>query len=497
MLTIENFSDLHPLAYELLVNVIMDSDSYKTSHWMQYPPGTEFVVSYLESRGGQFAKTRQFGYQYLIKNQFAGVVITHEMIDVAKFIIVQHMGGIPEYFNEAGWRYIVDVCGGKLPISIRIIPEGYLVEVHNALAVVINTDPRCFWLVNYLETAFHRAWYPVTVATLSGEIKKIILEFLETSGTPALIDFMLQDFGSRGVTCREQAMIGGASHAVNFKGSDTMVAIGMLARYYKASKVPFFSVPAAEHSTITTWTKKHEVDAVENMLDKYPTGIVSIVGDSFDIFNFCKEILGKQLREKVMRRNGVVVVRPDSSDGVKYTIESVVLSLLNILDGAFGSELNSKGYRVLPPFIRVLQGDGMNIHSLRRLCAAIVAAGWSLDNIACFGMGGKLLQGVDRDTQRFAFKCCAIYVNGVWQEVYKDPITDPGKTSIRGIPHVLYRQGSGFRTMTSLDLSPKYGDRLVEIFHNGEIVVETTFDEILENVAKDDYGIVMSTKNGK
>lgn len=492
MLTIENFADLYPLQYELLVNVILDSDSYKTSHWKQYPPGTEYVVSYLESRGGQFIRTRQFGFKYIIQNQLAGVVVTHEMIDVAKFIIVEHMGGIPENFNETGWRYIVEAHGGKLPLSIKIIPEGYLVEIHNALAVMTNTDPKCFWLVNYIETAFLRVWYPITVGTLSGEIKEIITEFLIKTGTPALVDFMLQDFGSRGCTCREQAMIGAAAHAQIFRGSDTMTAISMLARYYRASKMPIFSVPAAEHSTITSWGAEHEADAVENMLVQYPTGIVSIVGDSYNIFLFCSEILGKKLRYKVISRNGVVVVRPDSGEP-----SQIVPELLKILGETFGYEINSKGYKVLPPFIRVLQGDGMNIHSLRRLCIAIESFGWSLDNIACFGMGGKLLQGVDRDTQKFAFKCCAICINGVWHVVFKDPITDPGKTSIKGIPYVTYRPGVGFKTHTTLSTAHQYGDRLVEVFLNGDCINDTTFDEILTHVASNDYSQIVSTRNGK
>jgi nicotinamide phosphoribosyltransferase len=492
MITIENFSDIYPLAYELLVNVIIDSDSYKTSHWKQYPPDTQYIVSYLESRGGRFAKTRQFGFQYIIKNQFCGITVTHEMIDVAKFIIVQHMGGIPEYFNESGWRYIVDHCGGKLPISIKIIPEGYLVEVHNALAVMTNTDPHCYWLVNYLETAFHRVWYPITVCTLSSEIRQVILEFLTKSGTPELIDFMLQDFGSRGVSCREEAMIGAAAHAVNFRGSDTMIAIPMLMKYYNASKMPLFSVPASEHSTMTSWGKDNEVDAVENMLDSYPSGIVSIVGDSFDIYNFCKVILGQKLYKKVINRRGVVVVRPDSGEPCE-----VVPKLLEILSDAFGYETNEKGYKILPHFIRILQGDGMNFHTLRRLCVTITDLGWSLDNMACFGMGGKLLRGVDRDTQKFAFKCCAINRDGEWFEVYKDPITDPGKTSIRGIPYVTYRFGSGFKTHTTLDPTPQYGNRLVEIYRDGEMIKETTFDEVLKNAALEDYSILVSDKYGK
>lgn len=481
---IDQFSD------NALFNAIIDSDSYKTSHWPQYPKGTKKVVSYLESRGGMFQETVQFGFTYTIKKYLVGVVITHEMIDVAKAIIVAHMGGIPENFNEAGWRYIVDECGGKLPLKIDILPEGYRVGIHNALAVITNTDDNCYWLVNYIETMFLRTWYPITVATLSYEIKKVIAHYLEVSGTPESIDFKLQDFGSRGVTCREQAQIGGAAHLVNFMGSDTMIAIPTILKYYNGDKMPAYSVPASEHSTMTSWGRDNETAAVKNMLDIYPKGIVSIVADSYDVFNFAENIIGKVLKAQVQNREGVVVIRPDSSDGVKYTIDGIIIKLFDILEAAFGSAKNNKGYKVLPPYIRVLQGDGMNYGSLSKLCDAIVSAGWSLDNIACFGMGGKLLQGVDRDTQKFAIKCCAICTEtGEWIEVFKDPITDPGKKSIRGIPSVTYTVGVGFRTNPTKYTTRQFGERLVNVFLNGELTKDAFFGEIRTNVNKDHFGI--------
>jgi nicotinamide phosphoribosyltransferase len=211
------------------------------------------------------------------------------------------------------------------------------------------------------------------------------------------------------------------------------------------------------------------------MLTQYPKGIVSIVSDSYDIFNACENIYGVELRELILQRDGVTVIRPDSGD-----IIPTVLRILDILGQQFGTTVNSKGYRVLPPQVRVLQGDGMNFNTIRELCEALLAAGWSIDNIACFGMGGKLLQGVDRDTLKFAFKCCAIDIDGVWHEVYKDPVTDPGKTSKRGIVYVLRNADGQLQTFTKSDLTPVAGDQLIPVFENGVVLCEYNLDEIRE-----------------
>jgi len=457
---------------ELLIGVIIDSDSYKTAHNKMLPPGTTRVFSYLESRGGQFDDQVMFGLQYILKNYLSGVVVTHQQIDVAKLIINEHMGS-DDGFNEAGWRHIVDHCGGRLPLRICSIAEGTRISPHNALVTVINTDPKCDWLVNYMETALMRVWYPITVATLSRNIRNIIENYLDLTGTPQLIDHMLQDFGSRGSTSRESAAIGAAAHSVNFRGSDTMVAIPFLIKWYHAKTMPLRSVPASEHSTITSWGRNRESAAYRNLLTKYPQGIVSIVSDSYDIFHACDKIFGEELHDLIMQRDGVTVIRPDSGD-----IIPTVLRILEILGRKFGTTVNSKGYHVLPPQVRVLQGDGMNINTIQALCSALVDAGWSLDNIACFGMGGKLLQGVDRDTLKFAFKCCAVEIDGKWHPVYKDPVTDPGKTSKKGIVYVL-KTAQGYQTHTKLTLDPVVGDQLIPAFENGEMLTEYTLDQII------------------
>ena len=224
-------------------NIILNTDSYKYSQYVQYPSGTEYIYSYIESRGGKFDETVFFGLQAFIK-EYLTEPVTAEMIDEAEDIVVAH----GEPFNREGWEYIVHEHKGILPVRIRAVPEGTVVPTKNVLVDIINTDPKCYWLTSFLETALLRAvWYPSTVATNSREIKKVILDALERTGTPADISFKLHDFGARGVSSLESAGIGGAAHLVNFMGTDTIEAL-LFARRYYYTDMAGFSVPASEHS---------------------------------------------------------------------------------------------------------------------------------------------------------------------------------------------------------------------------------------------------------
>ena len=210
-----------------LNNICWLTDSYKVSHWKQYPPGTTAVYSYFESRAGAVhPRTTFFGLQYLLKRYFIGQVVTTEKIDKAERLFNNHFGG--RVFNRPGWEHILKVHEGRLPIEIKAVAEGSVVGESNVLMTVENTDPACYWLPNYLETLLVQTWYPSTVATQSRAMKNILNHYLEKTGDPSLVDFKLHDFGFRGTTCPEQAAIGGASHLVNFKGTDTPPGLVLL-----------------------------------------------------------------------------------------------------------------------------------------------------------------------------------------------------------------------------------------------------------------------------
>ncbi|MFE0500903.1 nicotinate phosphoribosyltransferase [Lysobacter soli] len=466
---------------DFLDNLLLNTDSYKASHWLQYPPGTDATFFYVESRGGLYDRTVFFGLQSILKQALARRV-THDDIDQARELFAAH----GEPFNEAGWRDIVDRHGGRLPLRIRAVPEGTVVPTQQALVTIESTDPRAFWVPSYIETLLLRLWYPVTVATVSWHAKQTIRGFLErTSDDPeGQLPFKLHDFGARGVSSAESAAIGGLSHLVNFMGTDTVAGL-LAARAWYHEPMAAFSIPAAEHSTITAWGREREVDAYRNMLRQFarPGAIVAVVSDSYDIFRAVSEHWGRTLREEVIASGATVVIRPDSGDPVE-----VVHECLRRLDEAFGHVVNGKGFRVLN-HVRVIQGDGINPDSIRAILERATGAGYSADNLT-FGMGGALLQRVDRDTQKFALKCSAARVDGRWIDVYKEPVTDPGKTSKRGRMTLARHVESGeYRTVAlpdgavSLDAASApagFEDALVTVWEDGELLQDWTLAQVRE-----------------
>jgi len=457
---------------QYLDNLLLNTDSYKASHWLQYPPGTDATFFYVESRGGLHDRTVFFGLQSILKDAMARPV-THADIDEARDLFAAH--GDP--FNEAGWRDIVERLGGHLPVRIRAVPEGTVVPTHQALMTIESTDPQAYWVPSYLETLLLRVWYPVTVATISWHAKQTIRSFLEpTSDDPeGQLPFKLHDFGARGVSSLQSAALGGAAHLVNFLGTDTVSAL-CLARAHYHEPMAGYSIPAAEHSTITSWGREREVDAYRNMLRQFgkPGAIVAVVSDSYDIYHAIREHWGTALRNEVIASGATLVIRPDSGDPVEVVAQS-----LELLDSAFGHRMNGKGYRVLN-HVRVIQGDGINPGTISAILQRITDAGYAADNVA-FGMGGVLLQRLDRDTQKFALKCSAARVDGEWIDVYKDPVTDSGKQSKRGrlqLRRTLEDGRLNTVPFTGTALPPGTEDAMVTVWENGELLQDDAFASI-------------------
>jgi len=450
-------------------NIILDTDSYKASHFLQYPPKTTRLFSYLESRGGKYPATRFFGLQYILK-RYLSHVVTAEDVEEAKALIEAH----GEPFPYDGWMRVVNVHGGKLPLEVRAVPEGTLVPTHNALMSVTNTDPELAWLVGWFETMLMRVWYPTTVATQSYYLKQIIREALERTSdhAEAELPFKLHDFGSRGVSSRESAGLGGLAHLTNFMGSDTLEALRTGRNYYGAD-VAAFSIPAAEHSTVTSWGKEHEVEAYRNMVNTFakPGATFAVVSDSYDLKYAINVHWGETLRKQVEESGATLVVRPDSGEPA-----AMVRLAVRALDAKFGSELNSKGYKVLK-HVRVMQGDGIDEESIREILQTVIGDGFSAENIA-FGMGGALLQQVNRDTQRFAYKASAGTVDGHFQPIYKDPVTDPGKRSKDGVLDLVMENGRYLTKQYQTFDTEFPGSVLRVVFRNGEVLVDDTLDEV-------------------
>lgn len=463
-------------------NLLLETDSYKQAHHKMYPDDTEVVYSYFESRAGaQYNETVFFGLQYLLQEYISGQVFTAEDIEEANAIAESHFG--PGIFNYDGWCRLFEKHGGTLPLRIKAAPEGLAVPTGNVLMTVENTDEEFPWLTNYFESLLTHIWYPCTVATKSYFMKKIFAEMLElTSDSIAGIDFMLHDFGFRGATTSEAAALGGAGHLVNFKGTDTLVAMQLAHEIYGAPyETLAFSVPASEHSVMTALGQEGEMEIVDDMIEQYPTGILSVVADSYNIYEFVRDLAYR--KDKIEARDGVFVVRPDSLTEEHTTPEELVGWIANQLYSDFGGEVNSKGYKVLNDSVRILWGDGIDSDGIEKILRHLASIGFSSENFV-FGMGGGLLQKVNRDTQRFAFKCSAQKRGGVWYDIQKNPL-DESKASKAGRLALIYPGlYDAPETILESDLHHKDQNILQTVFENGEIRKTYSFDEIRSHASQ-------------
>ena len=459
---------------ELNSNTVILTDSYKIGHWPQYPKNTTSIYSYLEARvGADFPETVFFGLQYLIK-RYLMRPLTAKDIEEAHDLFAQHFGN-PDLFNKKGFDYIVNELGGRWPIKISAIPEGMVTPINNAIMTVESTHD-CYWAANYLETLLVETWYPITVATQGRAIKKIIVAALERTGDPDLCGFKLHDFGFRGVSSPESAAWGGAAHLVNFLGTDTMAALTLLRDYYD-EPCAGYSIPASEHSTMTTWGEANEIEAFRNMIQTYGNcPLYACVSDSWNIMRAC-DIWGIDLKEEVLKARGTLVVRPDSGDPAQ-TVLDVCKRLMN----HFGYRTNEKGFDVLNDKVRVIQGDGVNIDSIGLVLRTLEANNISADNVA-FGMGGALLQKLHRDTENFAFKCSSTVRDGKTFDVWKKPTSDPRKDSKRGRFSVV--DGPHGHIITIPENQFRAGPNYLRlVFEDGTLLRSTTLKEVRERALK-------------
>ncbi len=403
-----------------MTNLINLADSYKFSHHNQFPKGTEYIHSYLMSRGGEYDEIVMHGLPYILKKYLQYI----DLLDLSRSEYLANKHGIP--FNRKGWDYITKI--GYLPIEIKALPEGSISAPGMVLLTIENTDPNCAWLVGYLETLLLKIWYPITVASKSLAVKRMLLKHWEkTADDITGVDFAYHNFGDRGSTSVEAAAIGGVAHLTQFKGTDNFNCLEHSNQYYNG-KYQGYSIPATEHSTVTSWGRENEFEMIENYLETYKSyPIIACVLDSYDIYKAVDFVTSGAMKEKIESADyPVFVIRPDSGNPIDV--------IKNILAGMevnyVKNSINAKGYRVFDKY-RIIWGDGITPKTIDETLEWAMIRGYSAQNFA-FGSGGDLMQNVNRDTCKFAIKCSAIKVNGEWRDVYKDPITDPGKKSLRG-----------------------------------------------------------------
>lgn len=464
---------MEPLKY----NILADADSYKFGMWRLYRKGTTTVYSYIESRGGRYPAVMFAGLQPLLYEKL-GQKITHEMIDELAIDLPKH--GV--VFDEAGWRKVVNVYGGKLPLLIRAVDEGTVVPVRNALFSVENLDPELFWLTTYFETMILRdLWTACTIATrifyMSGRIQK---HWDETSDNP-MSPFAFLDFCSRGVMGQDHSKLAAIAHLFHFMGSDNYIGIRHVNKYY-FEDMAGFSVYATEHSISCGFGYGNDDEYIQAELDQVPAGtaekptIVSLVGDTWDIFKFVEKVA--KYKDILERKYLLLVVRPDSGE-----LREVLPILFPSLVSGFGSRTNSKGMEVLNLGVKLLQGDGMN--EVTHMLPFTIAKEHKVapDSVMTAAGGGLATGDLDRDTNRWAMKASEHVINGVHTPIRKDPITDQGKASKAGRFALIADSDGGYQTVNINFGEELAGDLLKPRFISGSVVNAHRLVEIRARVS--------------
>ncbi len=451
-------------------SILIDTDGYKFSHPYMLIPGTTNESAYIAPRGGDWEQIVHFGPQMFFK-KYLTRKITNEEVDVAtKFAFMQGTS-----FNTEGYKYIVDQHGGKLPIRIKSLPEGTVVNPKTIVGNIEVTDPKCAWLVSPLESPLLRAfWYPSTVATRSFNAKRIIKQYLIKTGDPNLLDYKVSDFGLRGVSSKESAGIGGAAHLSSFRITDNNTGALWAMMYYNED-VTNTTIDATQHSISCQWKQDKEEDYIRHILRVCAKdgGLFAMVADTYNVYDFCHKV--GALKEEIEMTNATLIIRPDSG----FPPE-VALGCLNILESYFGSTPNGKGYKVLNT-VRMIYGDSIDCSMIDRVLYKLTSNGFSADNMT-FGWGHKLLQEAARDDHQYAQKTSAMERDGQWIGQQKKPITAAGKGSLEGRYSVVQNEDRTFSNVRNDDGKIISGDLLLPHFENGELLIDYDLSEVRETI---------------
>jgi nicotinamide phosphoribosyltransferase len=469
-------------------NPLLATDVYKMGHMEQYAPNTTKVYSYLVARSDKtFKETVFFGLQYYLK-EYLSTKLTPEMGEE----FLSYRKKILGNNSEEVCIKIRSLCKlGYFPLHIKSVPEGSKMPVKNVLLTITNTHPDFYWVVGFVESLLLKVWYGTTVASCANSYRDVVEEFYDkTVGEDLyfLKDFCVHDFGYRGDSSEESSAISGSAFLLSFKGSDTVPALPFIENVYGADKnsLHMASVPASEHSVMCSFGRDGEFEAFENMLRLYPSGIVSIVSDTFDVYHVLTNF-AERLKEQILSRDGKVVFRPDSGNP-EYIIcgdpaapegSNEWKGAVRLLEEMFGSALNSKGYKVLNPKVGLIYGDGMYLSRYINTLNRLADMGYAASNLV-IGVGG-ILRGHGRDTMGFAIKATYVEINGEGREIEKDPVTDKGKKSHKGLLSLTYGDNMEYITLDQCNEYYEQHGLLKTSFLDG-VVIEDSFENIRARV---------------
>ncbi len=493
------------------MNPLLLTDGYKTGHHQQYPKGTTLVYSNFTPRSNKYApkgcdQVVSFGQQMVIKqiheafkNEFFSRP-KNEVCGEMKAELSMYLG---TDYDVTHFEALHDL--GYLPIVVKAIEEGTLVPIKVPVLTIYNTHPDFYWVTNYLETILSNLlWKPMTSATIAHTYRKVLTEWQEKTDAERgwFIDWQGHDFSMRGMDSAEAVISSGVAHLTSFLGSDSLPAIYGARKYYNADGVVCGSVNATEHSVMCAGGKEDEVETFRRLLETYPTGILSVVSDTWDLWKVCTEHV-VTLKEEIMTRDGKLVIRPDSGDPVDilcgtqifedsdhyndYELSrEAILSpeekgVIELLWDVFGGTVNEQCYKVLDPHIGAIYGDSITIDRADEICRRLEAKGFASTNVV-LGIGSFTYQYNTRDTFGFAMKATYVEVNGEGREIFKDPITDDGtKKSATGLLSVHNHDGE----YVLIDHCTWEGERigsLQTIYKDGYFENVTTLTKIRENL---------------
>ena len=480
-------------------------DFYKVSHREQYPAGTEYVYSTWIPRGSRIPEITEvvtFGMQAFVQKYLVDYFNDNffnrsieSVLDEYERVIKYTLGvEIPDSSHiKSLWEL------GYLPLEIKALHEGTLVPLRVPIATVENTSPEFFWLTNYIETLFSvENWMATTSATHAWQYRKILTKWAKkTGGDLAAVPFQGHDFSMRGMSSVESAAASGAGHLLSFTGTDTIPSIIFAEKYYGANiekELIGASIPATEHSVMCAYGQDELSSYGRIINDIYPGGFVSIVSDTWDLWKVLTETI-PQLKEDILKRDGRVVIRPDSGDPVEIICGSAISfgvgktpsekGVIEVLWDTFGGTVNEKGYKVLDPHIGAIYGDSITEARCEAMCARLSAKGFASTNIV-LGIGSFTYQYNTRDTFAFAMKSTAVTIDGVEHAIFKDPATDDGtKKSLTGRVIVSYNEQTKKYAvtdgLTKQDVSNNaWKDSLRVIFRNGQSFNTLKFSEVRE-----------------
>lgn len=459
-------------------NTAADTDAYKQHHASAIHPGLEVQSTYGECRlGARYPETCYLGTDIIIQDNFL-TVPTKADIQEAREQFVDINGY--DRFDVETWEKVRNL--GYYPMHIKSVAEGSVVGVGNVLFTAKSTEPWFCKTLNSLEPLMMHFWYPTTVSTRSMNIKKRLIPLVAKSGTIDNLPFMVVDFGLRGASSFESAVIGGIGHLVHFQSSDNNPASRLINDYY-GYKGRSKSIFATEHSVALSFGPgQGEFDYVNHCLDQgeaFPDKPMALVIDTYDALGFVTNVIGSaEIQKRIKERPGRVILRPDSGDP-KTIVEQVLERLLAI----FGFSINDKGYKVLDHNVGVIQGDGMNEDSIIELYEYIISNRWSSDNLAVGSGGGLLQENITRDTQRVAIKPSVGIINGEEVMFKKSPKTDLTKSSKSGELKLYPNYDGTFTTFSSVNDTKaqfaSYDDALTTSYLNGEFT-GNNFKDVIE-----------------